>query len=848
MKKVVSFILAISLLVVGTIVFSYSKGLSAANNAANSIKALTLSGEKQSTGKQGKASSSTSNNSSFVNKPKITIDGVNASNEWTNLKIADGQGNLKELYAFKDNEKLYIMALGKSLNGKDNYIYINTDNDTSTGYKNWGQYGDNGAGAEYMLMSDKNGDWKMYKYVGPDWKWENTGVKTGSAVKDSNGTQCLELSINLSYFASAKKDLHISMGLKDDTGFAPKIWVNLPYAKVMDFADNDIDEDGKTNEWNSITGKGSDGTSTLKLSVAQDANKLYTIVEGSKLNTQNEYYLDVKEGGYQYGNYSGIEYVVKGNYVYPVIGNNKLDSSKKSAVYMDYQDNAVTMQLKLSQIGNPAAGQISIAYLGKSKHRLPQNGEKLKVTSVWKTKAEENTFYPVEDYTPKANPYKGWVAWASNGNRDESKTQEVKMAYFDIKWSELEPVEGKYDFEGVEKKYNFDYWRKKGVKLNLRFVMDNPTKDPNHMDIPKWLYDKLVKENYNGEQGGKWYNSPEIGAGFAPNYNSPTLIAAHEKAIKALAKRYDDPSIIAFVQIGSLGHWAEFHNWPEKVSGKFPNLSVSDKYVQHYIDNFKNVKMGMRKPFPIAKNKNLGLFNDVFGMKDSTDEFIDWTVNGWDEIGSYVDAASGFSNAKEAQKASAMPDFWKSNYSGGEFANGNAKLYISDDTIMETIRQIRASHTSWLGPCSPADYLKTDSESYQCNIDALLNIMGYNFVLESVTHDRNAKVGSKLNIKMQWNNKGVAPFYYKWPLELSLADSNGNIVAQTITSEDITKWLPGVTKTEQSIDIPKNLKAGTYTLCVAIIDPSTGKPGIKLSIEGMRSDGRYALDTIKITE
>jgi hypothetical protein len=62
LKKVVSFILAISLLVVGTIVFSYSKGSSAANNAANSIKALTLSGEKQSTGKQGKASSSTSNN------------------------------------------------------------------------------------------------------------------------------------------------------------------------------------------------------------------------------------------------------------------------------------------------------------------------------------------------------------------------------------------------------------------------------------------------------------------------------------------------------------------------------------------------------------------------------------------------------------------------------------------------------------------------------------------------------------------------------------------------------------------------------------------------------------------
>ena len=103
LEKVVSFILAISLLVVGTIVFHIVK-VYAANNAANSIKALTLSGEKQGTGKQGKASSSTSNNSSFVNKPKITIDGLMLQMNGTNLKIADGQGNLKELYAFKDNE------------------------------------------------------------------------------------------------------------------------------------------------------------------------------------------------------------------------------------------------------------------------------------------------------------------------------------------------------------------------------------------------------------------------------------------------------------------------------------------------------------------------------------------------------------------------------------------------------------------------------------------------------------------------------------------------------------------------------------------------------------------------
>lgn len=325
---------------------------------------------------------------------------------------------------------------------------------------------------------------------------------------------------------------------------------------------------------------------------------------------------------------------------------------------------------------------------------------------------------------------------------------------------------------------------------------------------------------------------------------------AHEKAIKALAERYDNPAIISFIQIGSLGHWAEFHNWPEDISGKFPSLSISDQYVQHYIDHFKNVKLGMRKPYPIAKNNNLGLFNDVFGMQDSTDQFLDWTVNGWNEIGSYVDDASEFSSPEEAQQASAMADFWKSNYSGGEFANGNVRLYIDDTTIMDTLRQVRESHTSWMGPCSPADILKSDPDAdlYQHNIDALINVMGYNFILESVTHTGKAKAGNELDITMQWNNIGVAPFYYDWPLELSLADSKGKIVAKTTTTADIRTWLPGTITTTQSIKIPKSLKAGKYTLCVAIIDPSTGEPGIKLGIEGLRSDGRYTLNNITVSK
>jgi hypothetical protein len=781
-------------------------------------------------------------------EPSLKIDGEYSPQEWDNLKIADGQDKIKELYAYKDTQKLYIMVLGEALDGTNNDIYLNTDNNTSTGYKNWGQYGENGAGADYLLETDETGLWKLFKYVGPDWNWAELNDSIEAVVKSKDGQQCLELSVDINAVRAAKKSVSISMGLNNDTGFAPVIWADIPYAKAIDLHSYAIKIDGKTKDWAGVDAKVAAGHTTLELLAAQDDRKLYTVVKGSSMNTQNEYVLDLKKGGFKYGNYSGVDYVVKDGYVYPLKGSNLPDNSKRSAVYMNYQDNAVEMQLKLSQIENPAAGRIMIAYLGKNILRLPEDGGKLKVTSKWKTVSEKNAFYPAEDYTPNANPYKGWLPWADHDSIKEPLTQEVKMAYFDIKWSELEPTEGNYDFISVEKKYNFEYWRKKGIKLNLRFVMDDPTEDPAHMDIPIWLYDKLVEENNNGSNGGKWYDSPAIGAGFAPDYNSPMLLAAHKKVIEELAKRYDNPAIISFIQIGSLGHWGEFHNWPEDISGKFPSISVSDKYVQHYLDSFKNVKIGMRTPYPIAKNNNLGLFNDVFGMSDTTDQFMDWAANGWNEIGEYVDEASGYSSPEEAQKASAMPDFWKSNFSGGEFANGNVRLYIGDAAIMDTIRQVRESHASWMGPCSPADILKSDPDAsaYQRNIDALTNLIGYQFVLESLIHTGKAKAGNALEIKMKWNNKGVAPFYYQWPLELSLADSKGKIAAKTIVSADITKWLPGVTVITQSIKIPKSLKKGTYTLCVAILDASTGKPGMKLGIEGIRSDGRYALNKITV--
>lgn len=421
-------------------------------------------------------------------------------------------------------------------------------------------------------------------------------------------------------------------------------------------------------------------------------------------------------------------------------------------------------------------------------------------------------FHPEEIQDVLNNPFMGWVPWATA----QQVPQPHRLVYAGISWRELEPKRGEFDWEGIERKYRFEYWDSKGVKIILRLVLDLPRRGTATLDIPDWLYERT-------EQKGTWYNTTEIGNGFSPDYNNPVFIQEHERLIKALANRYNEDSRIAFIQLGSLGHWGEWHTWPNG-SGVFPEIPTSDLYVTHYLDHFTNKMIGLRRPFGIAKEHKLGLFNDMFGHQPSTDEWIGWFINGRSVL------------------EPPMPDFWQFAYSGGEFSSGNALLHLTDDKIEDTLRQARESHTSWLGPCSPAELPREIPE--QKNLDALLKTIGYRFVLQSVQHLGVATAGDNLKITMTWENKGVAPFYFPWPLSLSLLDEQGQMTAIHRTDADLRHWLPGDTTITTELPLPANLKAGEYTLLVAILDPATNKPGVDLAITGRREDGWYALNSI----
>ena len=90
----------------------------------------------------------------------------------------------------------------------------------------------------------------------------------------------------------------------------------------------------------------------------------------------------------------------------------------------------------------------------------------------------------IQKYEPSeevfGNPLMGYAPCAWNAEVRE----DVSLLYMDVTWAELEPEEGKYNWEEIEKENQLDRWREEGKHIVLRFVCDVPGAEK-HMDIPE---------------------------------------------------------------------------------------------------------------------------------------------------------------------------------------------------------------------------------------------------------------------------------------------------------------------------------------------------------------------------
>lgn len=327
---------------------------------------------------------------------------------------------------------------------------------------------------------------------------------------------------------------------------------------------------------------------------------------------------------------------------------------------------------------------------------------------------------------------------------DSAYAQDSLLRYVELRWREVEPQEGVYAWDALDAQYGFRDLRARGIHLVIRFVCDVPGQE-SHMDIPDWLYAQT------GD--GSWY-STDYGKGYSPDYSNATFRAAHRRVLAALGEHFGTDGFVTYVELGSLGHWGEWHIKTGEGLVPMPGEAIRDEYVADYEAAFPTAKLLMRRPFNITAAHGLGVYNDMTGHGKDTAEWLGWLQNG----GWY---------GEEPNALAPMPAFWQSAPVGGEFTSSIPMKTMLRSQLSQTVELVQQSHMSFLGP-------KVAEETYRGGYNAVLKNLGYRLRVTQLTLTPGPG-GTTVTLAMR--NDGNAPFYWDWSTNLYLEDAAGNPLA-----------------------------------------------------------------------
>jgi Domain of unknown function (DUF4832)/Domain of unknown function (DUF4874) len=374
--------------------------------------------------------------------------------------------------------------------------------------------------------------------------------------------------------------------------------------------------------------------------------------------------------------------------------------------------------------------------------------------------------------------------------------------------------------------------RKEGIStLRLYFLIDEFREGAISADALKFITDqfntargagvKLIPRfAYNFPQGGSYpYKDPDA---------TQSRVLAHIAQLEPVFKANAD--VIAYVEIGFIGAWGEWHSSTNNLVDPEPNTKVNDasraivkrllealpktrmlaqRYPRYKQELFSKEALAMSEAFTGSDRSRVGAHNDCFLASNS-------------DYGTYSDNAT----EQEATKAFLERD---NLYlpQGGETCNNdaNAQPYTGCQNALKDMTRLR--YTSLNRGYLTDVYARWKNEG--C-LDEATRRLGYRFSLLESTLPESARPGSGLTIKLSVKNEGFAvPFNPRGFALVLRAKSDGKLTRLTITDGgsipanrnlDPRFWTPGATTTlETTLALPNGLVTGPYDLLLHLYDP-----------------------------
>jgi hypothetical protein len=386
------------------------------------------------------------------------------------------------------------------------------------------------------------------------------------------------------------------------------------------------------------------------------------------------------------------------------------------------------------------------------------------------------------------------------------------LAYLRFEWRYLEPEPGIYNWYIIDDALKLAVGR--GQTLAFRVV---PYSNGPGRDIPDWL-------------------RAEIGASdslphsfWRVKHSEPQYIQAMTRLAAALGERYDGNPDIEFVDAGIVGFWGE------GAGSELLPQDAREKLVDAYLDAFKKTQVVMLLTDERTNKYAMSRGNPGWRV-DCLGDLGFWAAeqNGWTHMYDYYPESIVNFGVAEAWKTApvvfetcgAMIS-WKNH----EHYDSTQVAYILDQALKWHISILNDKST----PVPP---------EWRPMVDNWLKRVGYRLALRKFSFPETVRPHGKLTFSSWWENQGVAPCYRDWPVALRLTGKTHTLVLPT--DSDIRKWLPGDAVFDSAVFLPADIPEGIYELSIGILDPRTGKTGIRLAVAGRDAEGWYRLGEIHV--